>query len=465
MNAKLLAVTLALGALLFYVYPCAALEEEKAAESVTLEAATLVVNLEGADGGANKVLIASADPDVPTRLLVKGEAVGSELKICTDPNRGWLGVLLAEVPPALAEQLPSSEGGLLITNIVRDSPAEEAGLQKFDIITEMNGEGISGGVAGLAKALGVAEPGAEVTLKILRSGKELTVNATLAKRAQHEKLDWIHEFAPDVLTRETIKTQGKILSKDEDGSWRLEDLGDLSEMQNLPDEIRKLLPGRDTMTINVFADENQESINCIVMRDGETISIAQEDGGEIIVKRTDGDGQESEETYADAEALKEADAEAYEIYEQATSGAHAYIQIGPGDADMHIWAGDEGAKFDFPGHQEWKVQIESAIKEAHKAVEEANKSMDEAHKHMRFKFKGWPAHPFFQHDDEEPSVFSFGFDVVKTTRSFRVNPDGEIEVIIRKGDSEVTKVFRDESDLQQRDPDLHEEYEKVTADE
>ncbi len=465
MNAKLLAVTLALGALLFYVYPCAALEEEKATDSVALEATTIVLDLEGADGGANKVLITSTDPDAPPRLLVKSGTVGSELKVSTDPNRGWLGILLAEVPSALAAQLPSSKDGLLVTNVVRDSPAEEAGLQEHDIIMEMNGESVAGGVAGLAKAIGDAEPGAEVTLKILRGGNELTVDATLAKRAEDKDLHWIHEFAPDVLTREIIKTHGKILSKDEDDTWHLEDLGDLSEMENLPDEIRKLLPGRNTMTINVFADENQESINCIVMRDGETISIAQEDGGEIIVRRTDRDGQESEETYADTEALKEADAEAYEIYEQATSGAHAYIQIGPGDVDMHISAGEEGLDLDFPGREEWKAQIESAIKEAHQAVEDAHKSVDEARQRMRFKLQGWPAHPFFQHDDEGPSVFSFGFDVDKTTRSFRVNPDGEIEVIIRKGDSEVTKVFRDESDLQQRDPDLYEEYAKVTSDE
>jgi hypothetical protein len=133
-----------------------------------------------------------------------------------------------------------------------------------------------------------------------------------------------------------------------------------------------------------------------------------------------------------------------------------------------LHAVDDGARdltgqYALPRQEEWKEQIESATHEARDALAEARKSMDEA-RNMRLQLR-LPQHPFFWGEEEGvPGAFSSGTPSSEAKRSFRVNPDGEIEVVIRKDDTEVTKVLEDEADLQQRDPELYEEYAKVMSD-
>ncbi|MCK4659170.1 MAG: PDZ domain-containing protein [Phycisphaerae bacterium] len=367
-----------------------------------------------------------------------------------DSSRGWLGVQLAEVSPALAAHLPAAVGGVMVVNVVQGSPAEKAGLEKHDIIVEFNGDGITEGVSGLAKTIGELAPEGKSAMKVLRGGKEFVLSATLASRPAGDQIKWLYDFAPEAVTREIVKTHGKILSKDEDGNWHIEDLGDLSELQSLPDDIRSMLPEINEITTRIFVDDDRKSINTMVMRDGESIAIAQQDGGEINVKRTDRDGNETEATYADVEAFKTADSDAYEIYEQATSGSNIQIQVGPDSTFMR-------------SREEWKQQIESVMKNARETMENARKQVDKIRLGGSVRFPGLPGHPFFSWDEDGPMSFSLGEDADSTTRSFRVNPDGQIEVTTRKGATKVIKVFRDEADLQERAPELHKEYAKVMA--
>jgi len=481
MNVKVFSLTLAVTASLVCVYPCLALEHEEEAtakiavvarvapDAEPCESAIATVTLEADGDGGHKVLFVNADSE-GSPCVVVGDAHGAKaLKFVSDPNRGWLGVQLAQVSPVLVAHFPSAEGGVLIHNVVKGSPAKEAGLEKFDIITSFNGERIEEGVGGLAKAIGVLEPGSEVSLKVLREGKELTVSATLASRPGHKRLDWLHQFVPEAVEREFIEQRGKIISKDEDGNWHVEDLGDLSEMEDLPDDIREMLPGAHQIITKISVDDDRESINAMVMRDGEAIAIEQEDGGEIVVKRTDKDGNETEETYADAEALKEGDAEAYDIYDQSATGSRVEIHLGDDEDKTFHWYG-HGHGLDklnhvFKGREEWKSHFEEAMKEYREAMEGAQKGLEEARRHMKLHFRGMPRHPFFSDDDEGGSAFSFGVDIGKATRSFRINPDGGIEVVIRKGENEAIKMFRDEADLKQRDPELYEQYAETLSDE
>ena len=231
MNVRLFDWTLALATSLICLCPYAALGgDENAAVAVTIvaeaalegeadEAAVFLTDVTAESDCERAMVISAAGPDSPKKIFITKTAPGGFAVKCgtADPNRGWLGVQLAEVSPALAAQLESAGGGAMIHNVVKDSPAEEAGLKKFDIITSMNGESVTDGVSGLAKAIGALEPGSEVSLKVLRDGSEIAVNATLSSRPTPKKLEWIHEFAPETVLREIYKSRGKVLSKDEDG--------------------------------------------------------------------------------------------------------------------------------------------------------------------------------------------------------------------------------------------------------
>lgn len=91
--------------------------------------------------------------------------------------RGYIGVGIQEVTPSLAKafRVPS-ETGALVGSVERDSPGAKAGLQRGDVITELNGQPISG-PNDLRLRVGTMTPGTTVQLKILRNGeiKEMTL--------------------------------------------------------------------------------------------------------------------------------------------------------------------------------------------------------------------------------------------------------------------------------------------------
>jgi serine protease Do len=97
--------------------------------------------------------------------------------------RGWLGVELDEVsnlpdPTALGLKEPR---GAVVVRVLPNSPAEKAGLQSQDVIVEFNGIPVRS-IAHLQSLVGRTPPGTTVQLKIVRGGKEMVVNVTLAER-------------------------------------------------------------------------------------------------------------------------------------------------------------------------------------------------------------------------------------------------------------------------------------------
>ncbi|MCH7703566.1 MAG: hypothetical protein IIB61_00510 [Planctomycetes bacterium] len=86
-------------------------------------------------------------------------------------------------------------------------------------------------------------------------------------------------------------------------------------------------------------------------------------------------------------------------------------------------------------------------------------------KNLRHDFHGGAGpHRFFfgptdDDDNGAPKMFSMQFGTPR--HSFHVNPDGTIDVTIRKGDSELVQTFSDAADLSRRKPDLYKKYEEL----
>ncbi|HEV8652686.1 MAG TPA: trypsin-like peptidase domain-containing protein [Actinomycetes bacterium] len=95
--------------------------------------------------------------------IVKGEKIQS----------GYLGVGLSA--PALGK------AGALIGQVEPGSPAEKAGIEVGDLVTEINGRPIQSS-DDLAAQVRLGSPGQEVRVKLVRDGKEQQVTATLAVR-------------------------------------------------------------------------------------------------------------------------------------------------------------------------------------------------------------------------------------------------------------------------------------------
>ncbi len=93
--------------------------------------------------------------------------------------RGFLGVGIQDLTPELASEFKAGEGGgALVTEVMPQSPAAKAGLQNGDVIVQIDGKPVSDSVR-LRLLVGQTAPGTQITLKLVRQGKEKTVSLTL----------------------------------------------------------------------------------------------------------------------------------------------------------------------------------------------------------------------------------------------------------------------------------------------
>ncbi|MCA9910491.1 MAG: PDZ domain-containing protein, partial [Anaerolineae bacterium] len=95
--------------------------------------------------------------------------------------------------PYLGVRLQNADGGVVVTEVVADSPAEAAGLQVDDRIDSVNGEAVSSARA-LVEAVAALEPGDTVTLGVTRGEETLTIEATLAEQPVRERAVVISDF-------------------------------------------------------------------------------------------------------------------------------------------------------------------------------------------------------------------------------------------------------------------------------
>jgi len=96
--------------------------------------------------------------------------------------RGWLGVALqaVAVPDALRESADQSSG-LMVMSVVEGGPAAQAGILAGDIILSVDGTPAHR-FRKIARHFGADSIGRKVDLRLIRSGKVMTVQTTIAER-------------------------------------------------------------------------------------------------------------------------------------------------------------------------------------------------------------------------------------------------------------------------------------------
>jgi serine protease Do len=91
--------------------------------------------------------------------------------------RSVLGIYIQEVDEDLAKSFGLKEsGGILISQIMDDSAAAEAGLHEGDIVVELNGEKV-GKVNAFRNRVASTPPNSKISLRIFRDGKYKTISA------------------------------------------------------------------------------------------------------------------------------------------------------------------------------------------------------------------------------------------------------------------------------------------------
>lgn len=101
---------------------------------------------------------------------------------------GYLGVQIQELTDGLRDYFKvKSDDGVLISEVVEDSPAEKAKLKVGDIIVSVNGDGVST-TSELQRAISREGSGADVSLEVIRKGRKKDYTATLG--SQKNNFSW-----------------------------------------------------------------------------------------------------------------------------------------------------------------------------------------------------------------------------------------------------------------------------------
>lgn len=113
---------------------------------------------------------------IPSRLA---RTVVLELIENGKVRRGYLGVSISDLNLDMAEAFGLEDTkGALIEVVQEDSPASRAGLQRGDVIREIDGYAVES-VADLRLKVAAMRPGTDIAVTVMRDGDEETFNVTL----------------------------------------------------------------------------------------------------------------------------------------------------------------------------------------------------------------------------------------------------------------------------------------------
>ena len=134
-----------------------------------------LLNTKGEVVGINTAIIAYAQGigfAIPINIPKKNI---DELIKLGKVRRSWLGVYIQEVTPEIAEQFGLSEDakGVLVGDVVNDSPAEKSGIERGDIITKVNDEEVDS-PGELQDKIRSIEIGKKANIEVVRDGKEIS---------------------------------------------------------------------------------------------------------------------------------------------------------------------------------------------------------------------------------------------------------------------------------------------------
>ena len=107
-------------------------------------------------------------------------------------TRGYLGAKIIAYDKDLAEangqDFPAGGGGAYVDEVVKDGPAEKAGLRQGDVVLSLNGAKIADATA-LTRAVAASKTGDNLRLEVLRDGKTINLNVKSGVRPSQAELN------------------------------------------------------------------------------------------------------------------------------------------------------------------------------------------------------------------------------------------------------------------------------------
>ena len=194
-----------------------------------------LVNMQGEVIGINTAIVAGGSGigfAIPSNMARK---IYTELREKGRVTRGWLGVSIQPLTPELARSFGSKDAkGVLINEVMPDSPAAKAGLKPGDILLEFEGRSMEG-PGDLQRAVGFFSPDRSAKVKIWRDQAEKTLEVRVGqapdeRQAQQQQRPGsgrarsmlgleVRPVTPEIARQLNLRTtEGVIVVKVEDGT-------------------------------------------------------------------------------------------------------------------------------------------------------------------------------------------------------------------------------------------------------
>ena len=134
---------------------------------------------------------------IPINLV---SSVVHDLRLYGKVRRGWLGVMIQDVTPELAESfnLPDDRGAL-IANVVPGGPADQAGIKRGDVVLQVDQTEIKDSID-LPKLMADRLPETTSTLTVNRDGQQITIAVVLEEFPETDNL----VLPPEVISEERL---------------------------------------------------------------------------------------------------------------------------------------------------------------------------------------------------------------------------------------------------------------------
>src|SRR5688572_29635008 len=97
-------------------------------------------------------------------------------------TRGWIGVEVQEITPALADSFKlGGQRGALIAGVLRGGPADKAGIKPGDVLVEVQGKPVADPTA-MLNLIAALAPGAPAKMKLKRQGQDVDATINVGRR-------------------------------------------------------------------------------------------------------------------------------------------------------------------------------------------------------------------------------------------------------------------------------------------
>jgi serine protease Do len=215
------------------------------------------------------------------------KTVVAQLRDHGEVARGWLGVSMQPLTPALAKAagLPNSNG-VMVDSVVDNSPAAHASMQQGDVITGFNGKPVTD-ARDLAMDVADTPSGSKAEMSVWRSGSSRTLSVTIGDEAKQTKVASAATPAASVphpvgmslqpLTDDAksqlnldANASGVLVNSVTPGSHADESgiqPGDIIERVN---GAKVTSPDQVVGAISDAEQQNRQAVSLLVMRDGQT---------------------------------------------------------------------------------------------------------------------------------------------------------------------------------------------------